>query len=63
MILAVIITEEQANSLIGVQYVDNIYYNPVQDINDKWFISEVEAIAMGGEYELTEFKPKPNDLT
>lgn len=37
-----IITETQKNSLLGQSYVENCFYNPVQDANGNWVISEEE---------------------
>ena len=34
---------EQKESLIGVAYDGEQYFNPVQDINGDWFISEDEV--------------------
>lgn len=37
-----VITENQAQSLIGVQYKDRVYFNPVLDKDDNLCISEEE---------------------
>jgi hypothetical protein len=39
-----LLTVEQKESLVGVQYTDDSYYNPIQDINDNWVISTEEMI-------------------
>jgi len=33
------LTPEQAKELQGVQYTDDSFFNPIQDINDNWIIS------------------------
>jgi hypothetical protein len=37
-----LLTPEQAKSLQGVQYTDDSFFNPIQDINDNWIISVEE---------------------
>jgi len=37
------LTEEQAQSLIGVEFIPDNYFNPIQDASDNWVISEEEA--------------------
>jgi hypothetical protein len=39
-----LLTVEQKESLVGVKYTDDSYYNPIQDINDNWVISTEEMI-------------------
>lgn len=39
-----LLTVEQKESLVGVQYTSDSYYNPIQDINDNWVISTEEMI-------------------
>lgn len=39
----VIISETYAQSLVGIEYKENHYYNPVQLPDGRWFISEIEA--------------------
>lgn len=36
------LTTQQKDLLIGQLYDDSSYFNPIQDINDNWFISEIE---------------------
>jgi hypothetical protein len=36
------LTTEQKDLLIGQLYDDSSYFNPIQDIDDNWFISEIE---------------------
>lgn len=40
MIQAYRITSAQAEELVGQQWEIDDYFNPVQDINDNWFISQ-----------------------
>lgn len=42
MATIVIISEETANSLIGVEYIDRVKFNPVQLPDGRWFVSEIE---------------------
>ena len=37
-----IITELQKNILVGQTYDGTCYFNPIQDLNDNWVISEQE---------------------
>ncbi len=37
------LTQTQAELLFGVQISQGWYFNPVQDINGDWFISEIEV--------------------
>lgn len=37
-----LLTIEQKDQLIGVQYEPSSYFNPVQDANDNWIISTIE---------------------
>jgi hypothetical protein len=36
------LTTQQKDLLIGQLYDDSSYFNPIQDIDDNWFISEIE---------------------
>lgn len=38
-----ILTTEQKDLLIGRQFTQDSYFNPVQDINDNWFIFDQEV--------------------
>jgi hypothetical protein len=40
--IAGILTEEQKDSLIGVQYIQDVYYNPVLNIDGLWCLSVEE---------------------
>ena len=42
MIEVGILTEEQKDLLVGQEFMVDVYFNPVQDINDNWFISVEE---------------------
>jgi hypothetical protein len=37
-----LLTIEQKDLLVGNQYAPDCYFNPIQDINDNWIISEIE---------------------
>jgi hypothetical protein len=37
-----IITEQQKNILVGKQFEIDSFFNPIQDLNDNWVISEIE---------------------
>lgn len=43
MIKVYLLTEEQRNQLIGQKFDENSYFNPVQDNNDNWIITEIEV--------------------
>lgn len=43
MATIVIITEECANSIQGVEYTNGVKFNPIQLQDGRWFISEIEA--------------------
>jgi hypothetical protein len=36
------LTIEQKDQLVGQQYANDSYFNPILDANDKWVISEEE---------------------
>ena len=42
MIQAGQLTEEQKDLLIGEMFAPDSYYNPIQDCNDIWIISQTE---------------------
>jgi hypothetical protein len=42
MIQVGLLTEIEKDSLIGQQYTEDSYFNPIQDINDNWIISTEE---------------------
>ena len=39
----VILTEAQKDLLVGQEITQDWLYNPIQDINDDWFIGEIEV--------------------
>ena len=65
MIQVAILTEEQKNLLLGQQFTIDSYFNPIQDLNDNWIISEGEINKCDNEYswvkdlELIDYEPKP----
>lgn len=42
MIEVALLTEIEKDSLIGILYNEDCYFNPIQDINDNWIISTQE---------------------
>ena len=36
------LTTQQKDLLVDQLYDDSSYFNPIQDINNNWFISEIE---------------------
>jgi hypothetical protein len=57
------LTTQQKDLLIGQKCDDSSYFNPVQDINENWFISEIEQQQCNLEWlkalSNSEFIPKP----
>jgi len=58
-----IITQEQRDSLVGVEFLPQTFFNlNAQDINDNYFIDEVEIgqcdIQWLKDLPLTEYEPK-----
>jgi len=65
MIEVGILTEEQKDLLVGQEFMVDVYFNPVQDINDNWFISVEEMDQCVNEnfmwvkdLELIDYQPK-----
>jgi hypothetical protein len=61
-----ILTEQQKELLVGKEYIKDSYFNPIQDINDNWIISEEEVLTAQNEdvlwvkdLEQIEYEPKP----
>jgi len=61
-----IITESQKDELVGLKWTDDTYFNPIQDINDNWVISEEEvngnentSVSWVNSLTLSEYEPKP----
>jgi hypothetical protein len=55
------LTPEQADSLIGVEFVPDNYFNPIQDADGNWIISqeEVNQTAIEWVKELPQIEHKP----
>lgn len=64
MIQVAILTEEQKDTLIGQLYAPDIYFNPIQDLNNNWIISITEIQQCNNEFswvkdlELIPYEPK-----
>ena len=61
-----ILTEQQKELLVGKEYIKDSYFNPIQDINDNWIISEEEVLTADNEdilwvkdLEQIKYEPKP----
>ena len=39
-----LLTEQQKDSLVGKWYMQDSYFNPIQDLNDNWIISTEEIV-------------------
>ena len=50
-----IITKEEKDKLIGQQFMTDVYFNPIQDLNDNWVISS-EEIDQSKDKEIISFK-------
>ena len=37
-----ILTQQQKDILVGKQFETDSYFNPIQDLNNNWIISEIE---------------------
>ena len=66
MIEVALLTEIEKDSLIGIIYNEDCYFNPIQDINDNWIISIQEVdFCINPEYQwvkslpLIQYQPKP----
>lgn len=61
--MVAILTIEQKDQLVGQTYDGVCYYNPIQDINDNWIISQEEVIQSNIDWvkqlPLVEYQPKP----
>ena len=59
------ITQQQAEELTGVQFVQDNYFNPIQDNNGNWIISLQELVYCSVDFansvELIKFEP--NEVT
>jgi hypothetical protein len=38
-----LLSEKQKNQLIGIEFIPNNYYNPLQDFDKNWIISAQEV--------------------
>lgn len=67
MIIATLLTFEQKETLIGKKYVEDAYFNPIQDFYDNWVIFDAEAATTFEEFTWIkdcpkiEFVPKQSD--
>ena len=43
MIEVYLLAQEQADSLIGVEFIPDNLFNPIQDIDGNWIITEEEV--------------------
>lgn len=66
MIQVGLLTETQKDELIGQWYAPDSYFNPIQDIDDNWVISQEEMQqCINADFlwvknlPLIEYKPKP----
>jgi hypothetical protein len=62
-----LLSEKQKNQLIGVEFIPNNYYNPLQDFDKNWIISTQEVEQTTNENylwvkDLPQIKYKPIDL-
>ena len=62
-----LLTIEEKDLLVGQQYAPGSYFNPIQDANDNWVISQEEINQNVNEefnwlssLELIEYQPKEN---
>lgn len=59
----VLLTIEQKTELEGVEFIEGNLFNPTQDINNNWIISEEEQRQCSIEWlkllPLSEYAPKP----
>ncbi len=66
MITVYQLTTEQADQLRGVEYIKDMTFNPIQDANDNWVISQEEVtsttIDWVKELPAIEYVPKQIDL-
>jgi hypothetical protein len=64
-----LLTQEQAEMLIGVEFVPDNYFNPIQDFQDSWVISIEEIILCNNpqflwvkDLPLIDYQPKPSSF-
>ena len=58
-----IITEIQKDILIGKQFETDSFFNPIQDLNDNWIISEIEYYYCLGLWYLDELQTELQFIT
>ena len=64
MIQVGLLTEEQKDELTGQQFMLDVYFNPIQDLNNNWIISIQEIDQCNNEFswvkelELITYEPK-----
>lgn len=66
MIQVRLLTESQKEAITNKQFKPNCTFNPIQDINDNWIISNEEVVQCANptvmwvnELPLIDFNPKP----
>lgn len=66
MIQVGLLTVSQKNQLLGVEYAAGMYFNPIQDMLNRWVVSleEIERceIEWVKALPLIDYLPKPIDL-
>jgi hypothetical protein len=69
MIQVGLLTIDQYNQIVGQMFVDDSYFNPIQDANDNWVISveeiefcTVEEFQWVKQLPLIEYKPKVTEI-
>ena len=67
MIQVGLLTIEQKDELVGTWYDSDSFFNPIQDIDDNWIISQEEmtqnenpAVSWVKDLPLIEYVPKPS---
>lgn len=66
MIQVALLNEEQVTQLVAVEYMEDCYFNPIQDADDNWVISLEELEQCRIEWvktlPLIEFNPKQIEI-
>jgi len=66
MIQVYLLNAEQAASLVGVEYILEVIFNPIQDASDNWIISQEEvdqcSIDWVKELPLIDYFPKTSEI-
>ena len=65
MIEVYLLTQEQADSIKGVEFVPDNLFNPIQDVDGNWIISQEEVSQCNIDWvkELPQIEYKPIVLT